>query len=338
MTNKINPTKINTNKTQNNSQKIKSSVKEGLQKGWKGLLWLLKIIVPISFATALLVHFGIIYKLDFLLTPVMTVLALPASAAVVLIIGLFTGIYGTVAALAVMPFSMEHMTLIAVFTLISHNLIQESMVQGNSGINPVFAACFRLVMAFCVTFVCAKIMGATPEVVGAQAAGGFSGEAETFMAMLKSWGWGMSKVTLQIICIIMPLMVLLELGKAFRIIEFITKLTSPLVAVMGLNQSTGFLWLTANIFGLAYGSAVIVEETQANDFKKEDLTRLHLSIGINHAMIEDPILFVPLGLPLLWLWVPRIVAAILAVWMYSAFLYARRLYVKRACHKKLCDH
>lgn len=41
---------------------------------------------------------------------------------------------------------------------------------------------------------------------------------------------------------------------------------------------------------------------------------------------------------LVWLWIPRLVAAIIATWLYSLFLSARRLYVKRADHKKLCDH
>ncbi len=327
-----------TNKTKDILPKIKSGTRRGLIKGWKGLVWLLKIILPISFATALLVHYGIIYKLDFLMTPVMTWLSLPASAALVLVIGLFTGIYGTVAALSVMPFAMAHMTLIAVFTLISHNLIQESMVQGNSGFNPFFAAFFRVLMAFVVTFFCARVLGVTPETGGAIVPGTYGGEPTSFMVMLEQWGWGTFKLVGQIFCIIMPLMVILELAKAFHIINFITRMVSPVLCVMGLNRSTGMLWLTASVFGLAYGSAVIVEETQSNDFEREDLTRLHLSIGINHAMIEDPALFLPLGLPAVWLWIPRLAAAIIATWLYSLFLSARRLYVKRADHKKLCDH
>ena len=47
----------------------------------------------------------------------------------------------------------------------------------------------------------------------------------------------------------------------------------------------------------------------------EELERLHLSIGINHAMIEDPSLFLPLGIHPLW--IPRLVAAILAVHLLS---------------------
>src|SRR3989339_2271504 len=148
-----------TPKTEDFFPKFKSGIGQGLIKGWKGFVWLLKILIPISFATALLVHYGVIYKLDFLLTPVMAWLSLPASAALVLMIGLFTGIYGTVAALSVMPFSVDQMTLIAIFTLISHNIIQESLVQGNSGMNAAFAAFYRIITAFLVTFICAKLMG-----------------------------------------------------------------------------------------------------------------------------------------------------------------------------------
>ena len=310
----------------------------GIKKGWSGLIWLLKILVPVSFFTALLVHFGIIYKLDFLLTPVMNWLCLPASAALVLIIGLFTGIYGTVAALSVMAFSMDHMILMAVFTLISHNLIQESIVQGNSGINPFVAAIFRLIMAFVVTFVCAKILGVTPDQGTAAVLDSLGQNTQPFIPMLQDWGVGMAKLSLQIVCIIMPLMVLLELAKIFNIIQMVTKICSPVVAFMGLDRSCGMLWLTAAVFGLAYGSGVIVEETRANPYEKEALTKLHLSIGVNHAMIEDPVLFLPLGIPVFWLWIPRLIAAVAVTYLFSAVLFARRLYAERACHKKIRHH
>jgi len=312
---------------------VKSGINSGLKKGWEGWIWLLKILVPISFATALLVHFGIIYRLDFLLTPVMNILSLPASAALPLIIGLFTGIYGVVAALAVMPFSIEHMTLIAIFLLISHNLIQESIVQGKSGINPFFAAFFRLIVSFLVTFICAKIMDVSPETTAGLIVQDIAHSDQAFLLMVKTWSIGIMKLALQIFLIIMPLMVVLELGKKFNLILFLTKTISPLLKIMGLSRSTGMLWLTASIFGLAYGSAVIVGETRSNNFPKEELTRLHLSIGINHSMIEDPALFLPLGLPIFWLWIPRIVAAILAAYIYRLFILAKRYSLRRIGRK-----
>lgn len=318
--------------------RVQTSVRTGLKKGWAGLIWLLKILVPISFLTALLVHFKVLYHIDFLLEPLMTLIHLPAGAAVVLVIGLFTGIYGTVAALSVMPFAMDHMILIAVFTLISHNLIQEGLVQANSGIGFAKATAFRLVMSFLVTFVCGSILGVSPDQAGAGAVQVQSTAVGPFLPMLADWAAGTGRLCVQIFCIIMPLMVAMELAKTFHVIQWVTRFCGPLVSIMGLDKSCATLWLTASIFGLAYGSAVIVEETRTHAYPPESLTKLQLSIGVNHAMIEDPALFLPLGLPVFWLWVPRLAAAMAVAWIYSGYSAARRLYVKRADHKKLCDH
>ena len=317
---------------------MKTSAAAGLKKGWSGLIWLLKILIPVSFATALLVHFRILYHIDFLLEPLMSVIHLPASAAVVLVIGLFTGIYGTVAALSVMSFPMDHMVLIAIFTLITHNIIQEGLVQANSGLNFFLASGFRLVMSFVVTWICGWIMGVSPEVAAGAAQTAADTAVGPLMPMLADWGAGTARLCLQIFCIIMPLMVAMELAKTFNIIETVTRIVSPVVSLMGLDKSSGMLWMTAAVFGLAYGSAVIVEETKTGSYEKSTLTKLHLSIGVNHAMIEDPALFLPLGLPVFWLWVPRLAAAFVAAWLYSGFSFFRRIYAQRAGHKKLCDH
>lgn len=321
------------------SQRAQTSITTGLKKGWRGLVWLLKILIPVSFFTAFLVHFNLLGYLDFLLEPLMRLMHLPASAAVVLIIGLFTGIYGTVAALSVMSFSMDHMTLIAIFTLISHNIIQEGLVQANSGIRFFTAAAFRLVMAFVVTFICAKLMGAGIDTTAAAAAQIREAAPGPIGPMLVGWAADTGWLCLQILCILMPLMVLLELAKTFHLIEGVTRVFSPVVALLGLDRSCAMLWMTAAVFGLAYGSAVIVEEAGTGNYDPESLKKLHLSIGVNHAMIEDPALFLPLGISVFWLWVPRFVAAMAVVWLYSGFSLARRrLYAKHAGHKKLCDH
>ncbi len=319
------------------SSSMKRSIKGGLTKGLDGFIWLLKIILPVSFFTGLLVHLGLIYKLDFLLTPVMNWMGLPASGALVLVAGIFTGIYGTVAAMSAMAFSMDHMILMAVFTLIAHNLIQESLVQGSSGINAVFAAFFRLAAAFGVTYVCSLALGPSPEaVVGSS--GPAVAETQEFGQWLLLWGKDTLGLIVQIFCIIMPLMVLMELAKVYEVIPVITRIFSPVLRFMGLSRSCGALWLTAAVFGLAYGAAVIVEEARNTEYDRDDLTKLHLSVGINHAMIEDPALFLPLGIPVFWLWVPRLIAAMLAVYVFSAFSFLRRRYAQRAGHTKIRHH
>jgi hypothetical protein len=321
-----------------NPRRVLVAVKTGLKKGWSGLIWLVKILVPVSFVTALMVHYQLLHHLDFFLQPMMSMIHLPASAAVVLVIGIFTGIYGTVAALSVMSFSMPHMILIAVFTLISHNLIQESLVQANSGLRFSTAVVFRLVISFIVTMICGWIMGGDPSSAGPAGVPVVLPSQVPLSAMLVDWAAGTAWLCLKILCIIMPLMVAMELARTYHVIEAVTHISSPVLRLLGLDRSCTLLWMTAAVFGLAYGAAVIVEETKNSTHDPKALTRLHLSIGVNHAMIEDPSLFLPLGLPALWLWIPRLAAAMAAAWLHMAFSSARRFYAARPGHKKLCDH
>jgi hypothetical protein len=86
------------------------------------------------------------------------------------------------------------------------------------------------------------------------------------------------------------------------------------------------LWIAACAFGIAYGAAVIIEEAKEGHLTKEELEKLHLSIGINHSMVEDPALFLPLGIGAFWLWIPRLITAILAVHLFDLW---HRIQTKR---------
>jgi spore maturation protein SpmB len=294
---------------------IKTILHTGAGKGWHGFVWMLKILVPVSFFTMLLQYSGWLNSLDFLLQPAMQVLGLPPVAALPLIVGMLTGIYGGIAAMIVLPLTQEQMTLIAVFLLISHSLIQEGIIQGKSGINPLKATVFRL-LASVITVTAVSFFITTETGVGNTAPVSLP-VAATFAVLLKQWCVAMARLALQILIIIVAIMVLLEAMKAFKIIDHLVRGLNPILKILGLDRNVGMLWLAAAIFGIAYGGALIVEETRQGDYDREELQRLHLSIGINHAMIEDPLLFLPLGIGAFWLWIPRLVAAVAAVYFYN---------------------
>ena len=77
-------------------------------------------------------------------------------------------------------------------------------------------------------------------------------------------------------------------------------------------------WITALLFLLAY-TAVYYRHWFTVKDTPENWTalQLHLSIGINHSVFEDPALFLALGLSPFWLWVPRFITAIIAVHLYN---------------------
>ncbi len=296
----------------------KSGIVAGMNKGWSGYVWLLKILIPISFLTVLLDYSGLIHRMDFLLAPVMKLISLPAAAAIPLLVGMLTGIYGGIAAMIVLPFTANQMTLIAIFLLISHNLVQEGMVQARSGLRPLKATVIRLAASIVTVIAVAQFMDLQ---TGASTAVSFGPQVQKpLWDVIEKWGIATFFLSIKIFLIVMALMIALCLMKAFDVIPFLVKALKPFLKIMGLDERVGLLWLTAVVFGIAYGAAVIVEEAKDGNFSAEELERLHISIGINHSMVEDPTLFASLGLSVFWLWIPRVITAIVAVYLYDSWI------------------
>jgi spore maturation protein SpmB len=288
-----------------------TGLRTGLRKGWNGFLWIMKIVLPISFLTALLAWSGWLHRLDFLLAPAMDLLSLPTIAALPLIIGMLANIYGALAAMAVLPFTTAQMTLMGIFLLTAHNLIQEGIIQARSGLHPLKATLFRISAAIVTVILVAPFLrdGQTINIP----VGAVTTAVVPFLQMIREWAWATLALSAKIFGICMILLTVLEIFKAMGWITAIVNIFSPFLKIMGLDKKLGFLWMTAIVFGLAYGGAVIVEETKDGSIPREDLEMLHLSIGINHSMVEDPALFMSLGLSAFWLYIPRLIMAIVTV-------------------------
>lgn len=305
-----------------NRKRLTEGLKTGLLKGLDGFIWIMKILIPVSLFTAIIAWSGFLNKIDFLMQPLMSLLSLPAIAALPLLIGMLTNIYAGIAAMAVLPLSTEQMTLIAIFLLIAHNLIQEGIVQAKSGIHPMKATLFRIAAAIFTVMSVAPFFDITTTVLVTSDV--LNEAPQPFIEALHDWGSTTVILSIKIFAIIMCIMTLLEILKTFDLINPMVRLLNPLLKLMGLDQKLGFLWLTAVIFGVAYGGAVIVEEVKAGHLSKEELEELHLSIGINHAMVEDPSLFLSLGLSPFWLWVPRLIVAVIAERMLKIWRFFRK--------------
>ncbi len=302
--------------------KLKEGFLNGLKRGWGAFLWLMKIVVPMSFLTAALAWTGWLAHLDFLLAPLMGFMGMPSMAALPILIGGLTGIYGGIAAMAVLPFTVAEMTLLANFLLISHNLVQEGMIQAQSGLNPVKATLFRIVAAVATVWAMTFFIETHPS-ASAQA-GALAASTQAFHAMVYDWAVSMLTLSVKIFFIIMAILTLLDIAKSLGWVMPIVRALSPFLRVLGLSEKVGILWMTAVIFGLTYGGAVIVEEARQGHISREELEELQLSIGINHSMVEDPFLFMAFGISAFWLWVPRLITAMAATRLLTLWVSFRR--------------
>jgi hypothetical protein len=297
------------------SRKIRGALNRGLRKGLSSYIWLLKILLPVSLATALLDFSGWLHRVDFLLEPAMGVMSLPPAAALPILIGLAAGIYGCLAALAVLPLSAEHMTLITVFVLIAHSLPQEGIIQAKSGIHFVKTTLVRLAAAVLTCLATAWWLQPAPADAAAVAAG--LREVPPLAVFLQQWGIDMLRLGLKIFVIIFSVMILIELMKTYDVIDGCVTIFAPVLKVMGLHRQAALLWLTGALFGLSYGGAIIMEQSRELRLSPEEVEKLQLSIGINHSMIEDPLLFLPFIVSPVYAWLPRLAAAIVVVYLVS---------------------
>jgi len=297
---------------------LKSALLAGVKKGWGNFIWICKIIIPVSLLVALLQWSGWLYEIDFILKPLMGWLNLPSEAVIPIISGLLVNLYATIAVITVVPFTAGQMTLIAVFTLIAHNLIVEGIIQHRSGINAVTITLVRIGAAILTVLFVSQFVGDASESVAGLTE---ITKDSPIIEVLKGWALDTLLLLAKVFGIIMLIMIVLESLTSLGWSEYLFNISRPLMRLLGLSRRTAMLWVTAVVFGLMYGGAVIQDKVKQGDLTKTELERLHISIGINHSMVEDPALFMALGLNGFWLWVPKLVMASVVVHAFRVVEY-----------------
>lgn len=305
---------------------LRYGLRTGSRKGWGSFVWICRILIPTSFLVILIQWSGLLYQAAPLLNPLMRLINLPGAAALPIVTGVLVGPYTTMAIVTVIPFSLEQITLIAIFTMIAHSLIIEGIVQHKSGINAAKITLIRLGGAILTVFIVSQFFGDTTRSIIVPA---HLTVATPFIEVLKVWGVDTIELLIKILIIIMTVMIALECLKSLGWMEYLLNSSRPIMRIMGLSHRTALLWVTAVVFGLMYGGAVIIEEAKRGTLTKEELERLHISIGTNHSMVEEPALWLALGLNGFWLWVPRLLTAVAAVQIYGAVGYFKKRLVKQ---------
>lgn len=290
-------------------ERITPCVKETLPVAFKTSVWFLKIMLPVSFIVMLLSWFNILPYLSAFAAPLFVKLGLPGDAALVFVTSIFTNVYTVIALLANLDFTVRESLILAVMCLVSHNIIVETLVQKKCG----SSAFVMVVLRISVSFVAAFLLNiCLPEITGniVNQPVALAGFLETFLDWLKS----SLLLSVKIVVIISLLMIFQRMLKEFGVLKFLSRWLAPLMDVFGLPRPTAFLWLVGNTLGLAYGSAVLMDEVKGGKITPREADLLNWHLAVSHSLLEDPLLFAVIGLPWLWLIIPRLILAAMVVW------------------------
>ena len=293
------------------TERVLSCVRSATPSALKTVWWLTKIMIGVSFAIMLLQYFGVIELISRWLTPVFSSFGLPGEAALAYVSGYFVNCYTAMAVMSSLHLDMRAATILAVMVLCSHNMIVETTVQAKTGSSAVRIVVIRTLSAFLLAFVLNKIMpgqfeNSVSEVIKT--------ENLTFVEMLKNWALRTVKTVGLMIVLVYALTLLQRILNEFGIIEHIANFLKPVMVFFGLPPRTAFLWLVANTLGLAYGAAVMIDETEHGSTTKEENDLLNHHIGVSHSNLEDLILFTAIGGNFLWMLLSRWAMSLLLVW------------------------
>jgi hypothetical protein len=281
------------------------------------ILFLLGLVAPISLATALLDWLGVLAWAAGLLAPLMGLLGLPGGAALVFITSAFLNIYSAIAVAASMSLDLRSATILAIMCLTAHNMIVETAVMrktGSSGIKMVLLRVgFALLAAYAFNLLLPESLRAIPFSSGADAA-----VRPDFLGMLAAWGRSTAALAAKIALIVLGISLAQRLLEEFGAMVFLSRLLAPVVKLLGLPASSSFLWIVINVVGYAYGAGIVEEKVKAGDLNGRDADLFNHHAGLCHSLVEDTILFAAVGAPLFWITVPRLVMALVAVWVERA--------------------
>ncbi len=285
----------------------------GIRAGLRLARWLLMIMVPVSLGVKILAWSGALAWMAGPLNPVFAWVGLPGETVVAFLTGIFLNIYSAIAALGSIPLTDRQVTIFAVMALTSHNFPIEVAVQHKTG-----TAAWRMIG---LRLACSLIAGVVlnwvlPHSEGPARLQAVATAATDLLVVLKHWVIDTAWLTGKVIAIVMGLMVLQRILKEFGVIGVLSRVLYPILWLLGLPRGTAFLWIVANVLGLAWGAAVILEEAGSGALDREDAQLLNRSIAVCHSLLEDTLLFVAIGAWALWITLPRLALAAAVVWTY----------------------
>ncbi|TDL78881.1 nucleoside recognition domain-containing protein [Peribacillus frigoritolerans] len=287
-----------------------NSLKKGLQAGLQTTWTLGKVIFPVTLIVSLLQHTPVLPWLIKLIQPVMGILGLSGEAAIPLVLGNMLNLYAGIAAILTLDLSVKEVFILAVMLSFSHNLIIESTVAAKVGIKLWIILAVRVGLAVSSALMINLLWQGGQET----AQYGFIpkdttdpvGYLEIGLSAVQKAGLGI----VQLAIIVIPLMIIIQVLKDKGFLMVFSRWMAPITRMLGMKENTSMTLVAGLTIGLAYGAGVMIQAVEEDGVSYKDLTLAFIFLVSCHAVVEDTLIFVPLGIPVLPLLIIRIITAV----------------------------
>ena len=305
---------------------LADSMKKGLVVGLKTTWTLGKIIFPITLIVTFLQYTPVLPWLMKAISPVMKLLGLSGDAAIPLVLGYFLNLYAAIGAILTLHLTVKEVFILAVMLSFCHNLLVESSVAVKTGVKLWVVLTVRLGLSVLSALIINLVWqgGADPakmmfvDSAGAQP----NGFGAILLEAVQKAGLGIFQLAL----IVIPQMLVIQILKDLQWLTKFSKAMGPVIRSLGMKENTSTTMAAGLFFGLAYGAGVMIQAVKEDGVSQKDLTLAFIFLVACHAVIEDTLIFVPLGIPVWPLFLIRLGVAVMItlivgnVWKRSGFL------------------
>lgn len=300
-------------------KRLKGALLRGVMAGFRTGLWITKMMLPITFGVAMLKWMGVIGLLSEWFAPAFEYVGLTSEGVLVFITGALTNLYGAIALIATLGIDYRMATILAVMGLICHNLIVETVIQRKAGASVAYIVLLRVVGAIVAGVLLNQMLPAdySGELIIERQAG----STMALGSIMSEWFFSIVKLLPMMLLLIVSLNCLQQILREYRLIDYLTVPVKPLMRVFGLSGNSSFLWIVMNTLGLTYGGSVLIADCESGEISSHDARLLNTHVALSHSLLEDTLLFAAIGIGAFWLFVPRLVLSVIAVW--SEILFCR---------------
>ncbi len=297
---------------------FQTGLKAGLRTTWT----LGKIIFPITVLVVILQHTPVLPWIVELIAPFMGLFGLSGEAAIPLVLGNGLNLFAGIAGILSLELTVKEVFIIAVMLSFSHNLFIETSVALKVGV--------KLWVVLVVRFGLAAMSGILINLL-------WKGGGETAVygmtpnVTVVPDGWyeigllGLQKASfgvLQLALIVIPLMIVVQFLKDYNYLQKFSDKLTPFTKMIGIQPNASMTLVAGLVIGLAYGAGVMIQAVREDGVSKKDATLVFIFLVACHAVVEDTLIFIPLGIPILPLLLIRLVTAFVLT-IIVAFVWKR---------------
>lgn len=308
-------------------ERLKRVIRQAAPRAFKTIWWIFKITTIVSFIMFLLKYTGILTWIAAAVSPVFHIFGLPGDAALAYVSAYFINIYSGIAVISTLDLTIRQITILGTMNLAAHAMVAETAIQKKTGAPIVYVVFIRTLASITLGIVMNLVLPGRP-VFNAESINlsevPFLNIQGEFWPMFLVWLKGLARLTVWMTTLIFTLNIIQRALYEYGIMNKVSRFFSPLLTVFGLPRETTFLWIVANVIGLLYGSAAIMDEMERGKISERSILLLNTHIGISHSNLEDLMLYAAMGGMWYWMLLFRWALVTLLVWSLRLYFHLSR--------------